>query len=77
MMPTLQRGINTVFYPKGRHGLAHLLPKRFPSSASEESAKGVPQPTYLAPAIGEDELPQVSDEFYTDEHVIPKCKFRA
>jgi hypothetical protein len=37
-------------------------------------SKAVPPPTYIAPTLGEEDLPELPDEFYTEELVALKCK---
>ncbi len=61
---------------QGRHGLAHLLTKRFPASNPEEMSKAIPPPTYLAPTLGEEDFEELSEEFFTDPFAVMKCKMR-
>ncbi|CAL8121874.1 unnamed protein product [Orchesella dallaii] len=56
----------------GRHGVAHLLPRRYPVSVPEEMSKPLPTPLYLAPTEGMEDLPELSDDVYEDELIIPK-----
>lgn len=57
---------------QGRHGVAHLLPRRYPVSLPEEMSKAVPPPMYIAPTEGIEELPELSDDIYEDELIVPK-----
>lgn len=59
---------------QGRHGVAHLLPRRYPVSLPEETSKALPPPVYVAPTEGIDELPELPDSMYEDELIIPKSK---
>jgi dynactin-4 len=60
------------FLAAGRHGVAHLLPKRFPIQNPEEMGKAIPPPPYTAPTFGIDELPELDDEFYNEELIPAK-----
>ncbi|XP_035709730.1 dynactin subunit 4 isoform X2 [Folsomia candida] len=56
----------------GRHGLAHLLPKRYPISTPDEMYKPIPPPEYVAPTKGDDEFQELSDKFFEEEINVPK-----
>lgn len=57
---------------QGRHGLAHLLPKRYPISTPDEMYKPIPPPEYVAPTKGDDEFQELSDKFFEEEINVPK-----
>lgn len=55
--------------------MAHLLPRRYPVSLPEEMSKALPSPVYVAPTEGMEELPEVSEDIYEDELIIPKSNY--
>lgn len=57
---------------QGRHGLAHLLPKRYPISTPDEMSKTIPPPEYVAPTKGEDGFLELSDDFFEHEVNVAK-----
>jgi hypothetical protein len=60
---------------KGRHGLAHLLPKRFPISTPDEMSKPLPDPEYVAPVKGDDQFLELSDDFFEEDLNVAKGNF--
>lgn len=60
---------------QGRHGVAHLLPKRIPLVTPEEMAKPIDPPPYTAPTVGIEDLPELPDDFYSEELILPKSEF--
>lgn len=57
---------------KGRHGLAHLLPKRYPVASPDEMNKAIPPPLYVAETQGEEEFSELPDEFFEQELLVAK-----
>jgi len=37
-------------------------------------SKAIPPPTYLAPTLGDEDLEELSEEFFTDPFAVMKCK---
>ncbi|CAG7729325.1 unnamed protein product [Allacma fusca] len=60
------------FLAAGRHGLAHLLPKRFPAANPEEIGKAIPLPNFVASTSSAEELDDLPSEFYETEFVSAK-----